>query len=77
MADSEDISIVGELDRLASRQPFIPFSIVMASGREYDITPDVSVSTGNYAVWLLVRNGANFVLQGSQISEIVLDREPS
>jgi len=76
MTEPEDFSIINEIDRLTSRQPFVPFAIVMASGREYDVTSDVSVATGTSTISLFRLKGASFVLHRAQISEIVMDREP-
>jgi len=77
LSESEDISIIDEVDRLASQQPFVPFVIVMSSGREYDVTGDVNVATGRSTLSLFASKGGYFVLQRSQISEVIVDREKS
>ncbi len=75
MAGSEEISIAGEVERLASQQPFLPFSIIMASGREYYVSADVSVASGRSTVSLHALKGNNSVLELRQISELVIERE--
>jgi hypothetical protein len=37
VADAEEISILGEIERLANRDHFAAFTIVMSSGEHYDI----------------------------------------
>jgi hypothetical protein len=75
LAEREEISIVEEIQRLASSDPFVPFSIVMGSGQRYDISEGDYIAFGRSVLMLMLhRRGASFLRQ-SQISEVNVSGE--
>ena len=69
MAEPEEISLLDEIRQLATAEPFVPFTIVMASGREYQIGPAVALSIGRSTITMALPRKGFHLLRISQISE--------
>lgn len=54
MGKQEQINFDEEMRRLARRDPFIPFEIVVASGDRYEVTDPLQIAIGGDAIVLLL-----------------------
>src|SRR5688572_19476270 len=69
VAEHEEISIIEEIDRMHSADPFVPFEIMMTSGQRYEIGPGDSL-IGSSTIWLISHRRGKHLLRQNQISEI-------
>ena len=72
VAEREEISLLAEVQRLAANEPFVPFSIVMASGSRYDISEADVLAFGRNVISLFALRKATYLLRSSEISEVVI-----
>jgi hypothetical protein len=70
MAESEEISIIDEIERLSQAEAFRPFSIIMTSGTRYDIGEGHAVALGSSVITIASPNGTQQLLRQNQISEL-------
>jgi hypothetical protein len=66
----EEITLIDELDRLLDRQPFRPFSIIMESGKHYEVTGRRQVAIGRHVVILLGNDSPSVHLRSNSISSL-------
>ncbi len=52
MALPEDLNFEEELDRLSNAEPFVPFTVVMASGDRYEVTNPNLIAFGSDIVFI-------------------------
>jgi hypothetical protein len=72
MAQSEEISIVEEIEQLASRRHFEPFAIITASGSRYEIGARDAVMVGRSVLVIYPYAGGQQLLRERQISEVCI-----
>jgi hypothetical protein len=68
----EEISLLDEIARLALRDPFLPFAIVMGSGQRYDISARDTVAVARSVLMLMPRAGGYRLLRNALISEVIV-----
>lgn len=67
---SEEIDIVGEIERHLRREPFDPFVIVMASGDRYTIDGTRWFAVGRSVLLVVEPRDGHKLLRLSQISSV-------
>jgi hypothetical protein len=68
---SERITVGGELARLANRDPFEPFVIVMSSGERYRVEDPNEIIFGRGAIVIVpLSGGGHSTLRESELSSI-------
>ena len=68
---AEQIDIRTEIVKLLEQEPFVPFTIVMASGDKYHVADAHAAAIGQVAVIVVPPRGAGHnVLRLSQISSL-------
>jgi hypothetical protein len=70
MAEPEEISILDEIERLADKEPFSPFAIVMGSGEKYEISAGDTLTFGRAAILIVRHQRGHHLLRHTLISEI-------
>jgi hypothetical protein len=66
----EEITLIQELERLLDRRPFRSFSIIMESGKRYEVTGRHQVAIGQNVVVLLGPNSPSVHLRRNSISSL-------
>jgi hypothetical protein len=72
VAESEEVSTLGEVEHLAQRDPFVPFTIIMGSGERYDIQEHDTVTVGKSVVMVTRHREGHFLLRQNHISEVFI-----
>ncbi len=71
MSDSEQIDVRTEVLKMLDKEPFVPFTIVMASGDRYEVADPHAAAVGQVAVVVVPPRGAGHsVLRLNQISSL-------
>lgn len=70
MAERPDMSLIEEIDKLASRQQFVPFTIVTASGQQYAINEGDYVAVGRGIITIARRREGYQLLRQGHVTEI-------
>ena len=70
MAERGDLSLIEEIDALASREPFLPFTIWTASGQQYSIGGEDVVAVGRGVVMIFRRREGYHVLRQGFVTEV-------
>ena len=74
---SEDLTIFDELNELGRRQPFEPYTIVMASGSRYEVRENDHVAVGSSFIIFYRGRGEQHLLRSSRVSEVsIVETEP-
>jgi hypothetical protein len=71
----EQISLVEEIESYAVSQPFVPFTIVMASGSKYPISAADFVVVGRQVTTILPEVGGPSLLRNGYVSELMIAEE--
>ncbi len=64
---SEDIAITDEIEKALDRQPFQPFSIVVASGDRYEVTGRHQVAVAKQVVIILPPDSTSIYVRANQL----------
>ena len=75
MAERGDLSIINEIDALASREPFVPFVIGTAGGGSYKISEGDTVSVGRGVVMIFRSKAGHHILRQGFITELSVSGE--
>ena len=70
MAERPDISLIEEIDKLAKREPFVPFTIVTSSGQQYAIEAGDVVAVGLGVINVVRHRQGHHVLRQGHITEV-------
>ena len=66
----EQISLREEVDRMVDREPFIPFTIVMASGDRFEVVDPHQIATGENVIIILPRQAPHVFIRWNQVSSV-------
>ncbi len=72
MAEREEISFAGELQRISTADPFVSFTITMVSGQQYRVDENDTLAIGRSVVTLVSYRKGYHTLRQSQMSELSL-----
>jgi hypothetical protein len=71
--EPEQISLLAEIEALATGARFVPYDIVMVSGSRYAITERDKVLVGRTVVFVFPAKGGQHLLRQNQISEVNIE----
>jgi hypothetical protein len=77
VAERPDLSLIDEIDKLARRDPFVPFTIVTSSGQQYAIDASDVVAVGLGVIFVVRHRQGYHVLRQGHITEVSVFGEPS
>ena len=70
MAERPDMSLIEEIDKLASRDRFVPYVITMSSGQQYAINEGDYVAVGRGVITIGRRGGGFQMLRQGFVTEV-------
>ena len=70
MAERPDMSLIDEIDKLARRDEFVPFTIVTASGQQYAIDKGDVVAVGLGVIFVVRHRQGYHVLRQGHVTEV-------
>lgn len=76
MDPSEDVTMGEEMIALHRREPFTPYTIVMASGSRYEVRENDNVSVVLSVVVVVPGKGGQHLLRLTQVSEVSVEEMP-
>jgi hypothetical protein len=70
MAERPDMSLIEEINKLASGERFVAFTIITASGQQYEINAGDYVAVGRGVITIARRTGGYQMLRQGHVTEV-------